>query len=246
MAEPVVILEPGDERAQKIAKAMASQTAGDILRLVGSGEKTATEIAEQLKLPMNTVQYHTENLLDAGLLSVASTKYSVKGREVKVYALTSQLLIVAPRQANLRMLLMKYASLFGIVAFGSLVIAMLRPVLMHAGAGPATGFSVAYDSGAYGAGNAVATSAAQGITENVTAAPVIMKTAMNDSAERALATTVSPIPTGFPPTPASPEMAAPVFSGFQDPAVLFFLGGACVILILLCYEWYSRRKAGNS
>ena len=29
----VIVLEPGDEQAQKIAKAMGSQTAGDILQL---------------------------------------------------------------------------------------------------------------------------------------------------------------------------------------------------------------------
>lgn len=45
---------------------------------------------------MTTVKYHVENLLDAGLISVAETRYSVKGREVKLYSLTNQLLIVAP------------------------------------------------------------------------------------------------------------------------------------------------------
>src|SRR5512136_2794127 len=127
MADNVVVLEPGGEQAQKIAKAMASQTAGDILRLIGEGQKTSTEIADQLSLPMNTAKYHIENLLDAGLISIAATKYSVKGREVKVYTLTNQLLIVAPKQLNVRSLLMKYASLFWVVAFGSIVIALFSP-----------------------------------------------------------------------------------------------------------------------
>ncbi|MCK7532674.1 MAG: hypothetical protein MZV63_17410 [Marinilabiliales bacterium] len=78
---------------------------------------------------MTTAKYHMENLLDAGLISVAETKYSVKGREVKLYSLTNQLLIVAPRHSNVRSLLLKYASLFGIIAFGSLVIAIISPSL---------------------------------------------------------------------------------------------------------------------
>ena len=112
MAEPVLILEPGDERAQKIAKAMGSQTAGEILRLLGENQKSLTDIADRLALPMNTVKYHLGNLLDAGLISVADTRYSVKGREIKIYSLTNQLLIVAPRQSDVRSLLLKYGVSF--------------------------------------------------------------------------------------------------------------------------------------
>ena len=34
MTDEIIILEPGDERAQKISKAMGSQTASDILQLL--------------------------------------------------------------------------------------------------------------------------------------------------------------------------------------------------------------------
>ena len=52
----------------------------------------------------------------------------MKGREIKYYALTNQLLIVAPRQANVRSLLLKYASLFGVVIFGALAITLVSPL----------------------------------------------------------------------------------------------------------------------
>jgi DNA-binding transcriptional ArsR family regulator len=129
MPENILVLEPGDERAQKIAKAMASQTAGDILHLLGDGQVSLTDIAEKLGQPMNTVKYHVENLLEAGLISIAETKYSVKGREVKLYSLTNQLLIVAPRQSPVRSLILKYASLFAIVAIATLGIIAVAPYL---------------------------------------------------------------------------------------------------------------------
>jgi DNA-binding transcriptional ArsR family regulator len=129
MTGNVVVLEPGDERAQKIAKAMASQTANDILTLLATGTKSLTDITEQLNIPITTVKYHAENLLDAGLITISQTKYSVKGREVKIYALTDQLLIVAPKQTNIRSLLLKYTSLFGIVVAGTLAIIGLAPLL---------------------------------------------------------------------------------------------------------------------
>ena len=237
MAEPVVILEPGDERAQKVAKAMASQTAGDILRFIGTGEKTITEIAETLMLPMNTVKYHTENLLDAGLISVASTKYSVKGREVKVYHLTSQLLIVAPRQANIRSLLLKYASLFCIIIFGSLGIALTAPLITQPaaesfgdmGAGP-------------GAGYAAAKAVSEGVAQNVTAAvPAALNTGANLSPERLLAASPSPLPAEVM-VPASHGMVLPGFSLLQDPPVVFFLGGVFILIILAAFELYQIRR----
>ncbi|MFA6362768.1 ArsR/SmtB family transcription factor [Methanoregula sp.] len=129
MTGNVVVLEPGDERAQKIAKAMGSQTASDILTLLAAGTKSLTDITEQLNIPLTTAKYHAENLLDAGLITVSETRYSIKGREVKMYSLTDQLLIVAPKQTNVRALLLKYSSLFGIVIAGTLAIFALTPLL---------------------------------------------------------------------------------------------------------------------
>jgi len=79
MTGNVVVLEPGDERAQKIAKAMASQTANDILTLLATGAKSLTDITEELKLPLTTTKYHAENLLDAGLITVAETEIQREG-----------------------------------------------------------------------------------------------------------------------------------------------------------------------
>ena len=44
MADNVVILEPVNERAQKISKAMASQTASDILQSLADNKKSLTEM----------------------------------------------------------------------------------------------------------------------------------------------------------------------------------------------------------
>jgi predicted transcriptional regulator len=127
MADDIVILEPGDERAQKISKAMGSQTASDILRLLAEHQRSLTEINECLAIPLTTAKYHIENLLDAGLISVAETRYSVKGREIKIYSLTNQLLIVARIQCAPSAL--KYASLFCIVVL-ELVLSLISPLIM--------------------------------------------------------------------------------------------------------------------
>jgi DNA-binding transcriptional ArsR family regulator len=142
MTEEVIVLQPGDERAQKIGKAIASQTANDILHILQDGPKTASDLCGVMNIPMGTVKYHIENLLDAGLLEVAETRYSVKGREIKVYALKDQLLIVTPAVKNIRSILLRYASLFAVVVFASLGLYILQPLLTGTGAGGAGGSAV--------------------------------------------------------------------------------------------------------
>jgi DNA-binding transcriptional ArsR family regulator len=252
MADNVVLLEPGDERAQKIAKAMSSQTASDILQLLAESPQSLTGITERLAIPLTTAKYHTENLLDAGLIQVSETKYSVKGREIKIYSLTNQLLIVAPRQSNVHSLLLKYASLFGIVVFGSLVIAILSPVL---GRGSTMGGSL---NGAprltaqeYGVPTAKAVS--EGGFQNATMVPDSMVSGSKgivDMVAANLSPVPSPLATICTTTPVTPvqitadSVASANYANalMPDMALAFFLGGVLVIFILVCYEIYLRKK----
>jgi DNA-binding transcriptional ArsR family regulator len=128
MTEDVIVLQPGDERAQKIGKAIASQTANDILHILSEGQKTASDLTGFLNIPMGTLKYHIDNLLEAGLVEIAETRYSVKGREVKVYRLKDQLVIVAPKMTNIRSILLKYASLFAIVIVASMAMLAILPL----------------------------------------------------------------------------------------------------------------------
>ena len=127
MVENVVVIQPGDERAQKIARAMASQTANAVIQTFGDGPLTSSEVARAMGIPITTATYHIENLLDAGLLEVMETRWSEKGREVKVYGLTNQVLIIAPPVSDLGSVLKKYATLFGIVVLASLGLWGLLP-----------------------------------------------------------------------------------------------------------------------
>jgi DNA-binding transcriptional ArsR family regulator len=132
MTEEVIVLEPGDERAQKIGKAIGSPTANEILHILAEGPKSASDLTEVLNIPMGTLKYHIENLIEAGLIEITETRYSVKGREVKVYALRDQLLIVAPKVTSIRSILLKYTSLFAIVIVASMAMFAILPLLQNA------------------------------------------------------------------------------------------------------------------
>jgi DNA-binding transcriptional ArsR family regulator len=241
MAETVIVLEPGEEKATKIAKAMASQTASDILKFIGEGPKTSTEISERLSLPMNTAKYHIENLLDAGLISVSATKYSVKGREVKVYSLTNQLLIVAPRQSNVHSLLLKYVSLFGIVVLGSLVISLLFPILASYG-GINEGINAVPRAPVQEAGAAFAkatSDAGVGNASSLTGATAALAKA---TLEIAAGNASAPPDATAALTKASADAIVSAPPSALDPAFAFLCGGVLVIFVLVCYEVYLWRK----
>jgi DNA-binding transcriptional ArsR family regulator len=238
----VIVLEPGGEQAQKIAKAMGSQTAGDILQLLKTGPKTSTEVTDQLGIPMGTAKYHIENLLDAGLIEVTKTKYSVKGREVKVYGLKDQLLIVTPSVTNVRALLLKYASLFGVVAVATVVVGAFLQVLSPAGS--TQSFS-----------GELKKSGIDALTPLPSAAPLLSENAgatgfgmAADNASRAgdikeIVTTTAPT---YPPEAVYSQVHYQVTTTaafpVQEILIAFFLGGCLVIAVIVLYDLVRRKK----
>lgn len=132
MAEEIVFLEPGEEQSQKIAKAMSSPTAGDLLRSLSDTPKSTTALAEELHIPLTTAKYHLGNLLDAGVIEVADTRWSAKGREVKIYSLKNQILIVAPRRQSAIGMMKKYAATLGVFIAGTALLTLYLPLLQGA------------------------------------------------------------------------------------------------------------------
>ena len=126
--EEVIFLEPGEERAQNIVKAMSNQYAGEVVQLLSQGGPLRlSDIADKMNISLNAAKYHVENLMAAGILEISETRYSVKGKKVKIYHLKNQVFIVAPRMnsiAELRSALMKYGAalaLFPCVFFAVLL-----------------------------------------------------------------------------------------------------------------------------
>ncbi|MDD1659044.1 MAG: helix-turn-helix domain-containing protein [Methanomicrobiales archaeon] len=219
MPDGVIILEPGDEKAQKIAKAIASRTAGEILHLLKDGSHASTQIAEALKIPITTVQYHLENLVDAGIITIVEKRWSQKGREVKVYGLRDQMLIVVPHGGDLKGILLRYASLFAVVILASIVLALLGPSF-------APVVSPALQ-------NMLPTALPRAPSEAGEVADHVLKGAANQT----------PTPVATQVMGGMPEVAT--VPAVPSLPVVFFLGGALVILVMAAYElwiWHRARK----
>lgn len=113
----VVVVEQGSFEAQKIAKAMSSPTSADLFNALSDFPMSATALAERSGLPLTTVKYHLENMLSAGLIEVTDTRWSAKGREMKIYAVKDQVVVIAPRKkVDIRGIVERYGVAAGALA----------------------------------------------------------------------------------------------------------------------------------
>lgn len=74
------------EDAEDLIGALSSDTARRILDSLHDSPSTPSEVAETVDTTLQNARYHLSNLEDADLISVHDTRYSPKGREMKVYA----------------------------------------------------------------------------------------------------------------------------------------------------------------
>ncbi len=95
--EDAVILEPGDEKTQNIVRAISHKTAGIVVQILSTeGQLSLSDIADRLEISLNAAKYHISNLMKAGILEISKTRYSVKGKTVKIYRLKNQVFLVSP------------------------------------------------------------------------------------------------------------------------------------------------------
>lgn len=140
----VVVLEQGSVQAQKIAKAMASPTAGDLFNTLSDGPLTATALAEQTGFPLTTVKYHLNNLLDADLIEVVDSRWSEKGREMKIYGVKDQVVVLAPRKRpDVRQIVERYGVIAGAITIGCGVVLAIPNMLSRFLPTPNPGVAVA-------------------------------------------------------------------------------------------------------
>ncbi|RDI70604.1 ArsR/SmtB family transcription factor [Halopelagius longus] len=83
-----------DDEAERLICCLSSETARSTLAALQRNPATASELADSVDTSLQNVRHHLDNLRDANLVRVADTCYSVKGREMKVYAPTDDAFVV--------------------------------------------------------------------------------------------------------------------------------------------------------
>ena len=92
-----LLVDLNEAKTKKLAETITSDTSRKILNHLAEKEHdTEAKVAETLQLPISTVHYHLQKLLEAKLIKVEEFHYSPKGREVNHYKLANKYIIIAP------------------------------------------------------------------------------------------------------------------------------------------------------
>lgn len=119
-ADSVVVI-PVNEDSKKIRQILSNDTSMKIMELLKKESLSASEVADKLEIPLTTVKYNIDQMVDHDLVRVQRIKYSEKGRQVKIYEAPEKVIIFAPEKMNrlsLISMIQKYAFAFVAAAFG--------------------------------------------------------------------------------------------------------------------------------
>ncbi|WP_129114357.1 ArsR/SmtB family transcription factor [Halegenticoccus tardaugens] len=123
--EPRVVGVDSDA-ADDLLAALSSRTARRALAELHEEPASPAALAERVDTSLQNVQYHLEKLTDAGLVEVADTVYSEKGREMNVYAPADRaLVVVAGREeetTGLKATLSRLLGGVGVLGLASLLV----------------------------------------------------------------------------------------------------------------------------
>lgn len=243
------------EDADELLSALNSETARRILAELHEQPRTPSALADRVDTSLQNAQYHLENLEEAGLIGVADTAYSEKGREMNVYAPADRAFVVVagPEEetTGLRAALSRLIGGLGALALGSAVVDRLarRGVPLSSGRpdGVSDGDRADRDGGTGGGADgdaAEVTAESAGDAATPTAEPTAAADATDGGPGVGEATTQTPAATD---TATAADVARTVTesaggNGALDPAtvvgalaaspgLLFFLGGATVLLV---------------
>lgn len=98
MNKKFLLLSLEDEKTKKIANAVNNKTSKKILEFLAEKDATESQIAKELNLPISSVHYNIDLLLDAKLIEWQKYHYSEKGKEVRHYTLANKYIIIAPKE----------------------------------------------------------------------------------------------------------------------------------------------------
>lgn len=84
----------GGETHCDILQVLSSETAQEILTTLKREPGTASDVATAIGQSIQNVTYHLDRLRDVDLVTLVGTWYSEKGKEMTVYALTTEELVV--------------------------------------------------------------------------------------------------------------------------------------------------------
>ena len=92
------VISTDDEKAKIVAMELANDNGRRIIDAFFIEPQSASDLANKLELPMPTVMFHIERLMEIGIIEVVDTKLSRKFKDIKYYGPKKTAILIVPSQ----------------------------------------------------------------------------------------------------------------------------------------------------
>lgn len=92
------VISTDDENAKIVAMELANDNGRRIIDAFFIEPQSAGDLAKKLDIPMSTVMFHIERLMEIGIISVVDTKLSRKFKDIKYYGPKKTAILIVPSQ----------------------------------------------------------------------------------------------------------------------------------------------------
>lgn len=98
MNKKYINIDLDDERIKDLADVISNKTSKKIINYLADKESSETEIARDLKLRANTVNYNIKKLFRSGLIEKSKKwNWSVKGKKIPYYVIADKKIVISPK-----------------------------------------------------------------------------------------------------------------------------------------------------
>jgi DNA-binding transcriptional ArsR family regulator len=99
MNKKYLLVSMNDERIKEIAEIFGNRTCKKILDYLSNNEQASEkDMADSLKVPINTIEYNLKKLLKTDLVeSTSNFFWSKKGKKIVMYRLSNKSVIISPK-----------------------------------------------------------------------------------------------------------------------------------------------------
>lgn len=249
-SEKVLIL-PLNEDSKKITQTLSNDTSLKILELLAQKPLSATAIADEMEIPLTTVKYNLDALIESDLIKVKQTTWSRKGREIKIYEPVQKLIVVVPGKRNpdrssIVSILQKYIGIFAAAVFVSAGVEYLSRIRNFGIIATPEGESFSIPESR--AVMEEAMSPNETIYDSVQTSAHLLNGTDIQSSEAAIETAPLPTTTTEVLSKSAENISTPVADALNYDltshiGIWFFFGCMFVILFLMIREVYYRKKS---
>lgn len=94
-----LLLSLDDEKAKHLADVLGNKTCKRIIDVLAEkNEASEKDLADELSMPINTVEYNLKKLMDADIVEKSKKFFwSTKGKKIPMYKLSNKSIIISPK-----------------------------------------------------------------------------------------------------------------------------------------------------